>query len=159
APRITIDGFTGRMIVFGDAHYWPGEPTLAHRALVEVVKELKPKLIIANGDIFDGARVSRFPPDGWEKGPKMVDELEAAKERMAEVRAAYRGARLLRTRGNHDIRFDRYLAQHASEAEGMDGMRLSDHLSHWDEFMSVHINGHTVVKHRFANGAHAGYNN
>src|ERR1700744_4445217 len=32
--RVTIDGFTGCLIVSSDHHYWPGQgPSLAHRAL------------------------------------------------------------------------------------------------------------------------------
>ncbi len=156
--RVTIDGFSGRMIVFNDAHWWPGiSKNLAFRALIEVIKDMKPKLIVANGDVFDGARVSRFPRNGWENQPRMVDELEEVRERMGEIRAAYRGARFIRSIGNHDIRFDRYLAMNASEMEGIAGARLSDHLPEWQECMSIFINGHTMVKHRFGNGQHAAY--
>ena len=158
--RVTIDGFTGRIVVFSDAHYWPGkEPSLAHRALIEVIKETKPKLVIANGDIFDGARISRFPKNGWENLPRVSDELQEACERMAEVRHAAGRARLIRTVGNHCIRFDRSLAMQAADFEGIGGFRLSDHLKAWEECMSIAINGNTMVKHRFNGGVHAGYNN
>ena len=56
----------GTVVIFSDAHYWPGEPTVAHTALVKVIKQLKPDLVIANGDLFDGARISRHPRAGWE---------------------------------------------------------------------------------------------
>lgn len=78
--RVTIDGFTGTAVVFSDCHYWPTqEPTIAHRALVEVVREIRPNLVIGNGDLFDGAKLSRFPRNGWEYQPRVADELEAAK--------------------------------------------------------------------------------
>jgi hypothetical protein len=158
--RVSIDGFTGTVVVFSDAHYYPGiGATVAHRALVEVVKDLKPKLIVANGDIFEGARLSRFPRNGWEQQPRVADELDEVRDRMAEIRHAYRGARLTRTVGNHCIRLDRFLATHASDFEGVQGFRLSDHLPQWQECMSVFINGHTMVKHRFNGGVHAAYNN
>lgn len=157
--RLTIDGHSGTIVVFSDAHYWPGKPTLAHRALVEVVKELKPKIVIGNGDLFDGARISRFPRNGWEEVPRVSEELEAATERLAEVRHAYSRARFIRTMGNHDIRFDRYISENASELEGIKGTRLSDHLPAWEECMSVFVNKNTMIKHRFNGGIHAGYNN
>jgi hypothetical protein len=158
-PRLTLDGFSGQAVIFSDAHFWPGLETVAYRALLEVIKELKPKLVIANGDILDGAKVSRFPPDGWEKRPRMYDELEEVKTRMAAIRHAYRGARHVRTIGNHCTRFDRYLAVNAGEFEGIEGFRLKDHLPEWEETVSFFINKHTMVKHRLANGQHAAFNN
>ena len=159
-PRLTIDGFVGKAILFSDAHFWKGiGETIAYRALIEVIKEEKPKIVIGNGDIVDGARISRFPPDGWQNTPRMVDELDEVKDRMSTIRHAYRGARHIRTLGNHCIRFDRYLSQNASDFEGIQGFRLADHLSEWEESVSIFINGHTVVKHRFNGGIHAAYNN
>jgi hypothetical protein len=158
--KLTIDGITGTVIVSSDHHYWPNQPpSLAHRALVEVTKELKPKVSILNGDVFDGARLSRFPRNGWEYQPKVRDELEEAKERVAEIRHAYRGAQTFRTIGNHCIRFDRYLATNAGEMEQVAGARLADHLNAWKECVSIFINGHTMIKHRFHGGIHAAYNN
>lgn len=158
--RLTIDGFTGAVVVFSDAHYHPGVgSTVAHKALVEVVRDLKPKMVVGNGDLFDGARLSRFPKNGWEEQPRVADEIDEVKERMAEIRHAHRGARLLRTVGNHDIRLDRWLAMNASDFEGVQGFRLSDHLPEWQECMSVFVNSSCMIKHRFHGGAHAAWNN
>jgi hypothetical protein len=158
--RITIDNFSGTVIVSSDHHYWPGQkPSLAHRALIEVTKEIKPKLQILNGDVFDGARLSRFPRNGWEWQPKVKDELEEGRERTDEIHHAYRGARKIRNIGNHCIRFDRHLAIHASEMEQVAGARLKDHLPVWEECLSVFVNGNTMIKHRFNGGIHAAYNN
>ena len=60
-----------------------------------VLVEYEGKLV--NGDVFDGARLSRFPRNGWEYQPKVKDELEEAKERVAEIRHAYRGAQTFRS--------------------------------------------------------------
>lgn len=158
--RVTIDGFGGTAIVFSDAHYHPGiGSTVAHKALIEIAKEYKPKLIVANGDIFDGARLSRFPRNGWEEQPRVADELDEVRDRMAEIRHACRGARLTRTVGNHCIRFDRYLAMNAGEMEGVMGSRLADHLPEWEECISVFVNQGTMIKHRFKGGIHAAFNN
>lgn len=159
-PRLNIDGFSGRVVIFSDCHWWPGiSNTLAYRALIEIIKETKPKLVIGNGDLLDGARISRFGRSDWSETPKMLDELEEVKARCAEIRHAYRGARHVRTIGNHDQRFDKYLAQNAGEFEGIAGFRLKDHLPEWEETMSIWINGRTVVKHRWHNGINAARNN
>lgn len=159
-PRSHVSGFVGRAVIFSDAHFWPGiSRTVAFRALLEVIKEEKPKLIIGNGDLLDGARISRFGRSDWSETPKMMDELEEVKERCAEIRHAYRGARLARTVGNHDQRFDKYLAQHAGEFEGIAGFRLKDHIPEWEETMSLWVNNNTVIKHRWHGGIHTAFQN
>jgi hypothetical protein len=160
SPRVSIDGFVGVAVVSSDHHYWPDQPiSVAHRALIEVIKDVKPGLNILNGDVFDGARLSRFPPNGWEKTPRVADELEAAKTRTSELRHAYRKARTIRTIGNHCIRFDRHLATNASEFEGVAGTTLAEHLLEWQECISVMVNGLCMIKHRFNGGTHAAYSN
>lgn len=149
----------GYAIVFSDAHYWPGLVTVAHKALVKLCKEIKPKLVIANGDVFDGAGISRHPPHGWETRPTVLQELHAAQDRLAEIEAAAGKAKLYRTRGNHDLRFERHLAVSVPEFRNVAGFRLTDHLPAWQESWSVFVNGDTVVKHRYHNGVHAAYNN
>jgi hypothetical protein len=159
-PRLKLDGFTGTAIFFSDCHWWPGiSETVAYKALLEVIRQEKPKLIVGNGDLLDAARISRFGRIGWDMSPKLPDELEEVKARCAEIRHAHRGARLIRTIGNHDIRFDSWLSQKAADFEGIGGFRLSDHLPEWQETMSLWINDNTVVKHRWHGGIHAGHNN
>lgn len=159
-PRLAIDGFVGRVVVFNDCHWWPGiSKTVAYKALIEVIKEDKPKLVIGNGDLLDGARISRFGRSDWGQTPTMLAELEEVKERCAEIRHAYRNARHVRTVGNHDQRFDKYLAQRANEFEGIEGFRLSDHLKEWEETVAVWVNGHAVIKHRWHGGIHGAWQN
>lgn len=154
---------TGTVVVFSDAHFWPGLKTAAYKGLLTLIKELKPRMVVCNGDAFDGARISRHDPIGWENRayplPRVPDEVEAVREAMDEIRAAYRGARHVWNLGNHDIRLARYLAMNASEVEGLLGTSLDDHVRHWDIGWSLMLNGHTMIKHRYNNGIHATYNN
>ena len=61
---------TGSIIIFSDAHWWPNHwRTVAHEALHILIKELKPRAVVANGDIYYGARVSRHSPMGWSDLP------------------------------------------------------------------------------------------
>lgn len=151
----------GRIVVFSDAHFWPGqEKTVAHLALLELLKELRPKCTVANGDIFDGARVSRHARLGWEKLPSVKEELDICDEYLHEIRLAAGPQRshFFWNLGNHDQRFDRMLAQNAAEYEGVLS-RLEDRFNDWDFAWSLDVNGNTMIKHRWHNGIHAGYNN
>jgi hypothetical protein len=145
----------GSVLIGSDAHYWPGIVTTAHRAFVHFAKTLKPKAVILNGDVQDGAKISRHPANGWEKKPSVLEEIETIDERLDEIRTAAKGAELLWTIGNHDLRFEARLAQQASDFEGLKGMRLCDHFPHWRFSMGVWINDDVVVKHRFRGGLHA----
>ena len=52
----------GHVFVASDAHYWPSKVTVAHKAFVKLIEAMKPQTIIMNGDVFDGARISRHEP-------------------------------------------------------------------------------------------------
>jgi len=152
---------TGSVIVFSDAHWWPDQPKSAsHEALLTLIKELKPQAIIANGDVFDGARVSRHAPLGWVELPTVKQELDICDEFLHEIQmtSPNKGCSFFWNVGNHDQRFDRMLVQNAAEYEGVVS-RLEDRFSTWDFAWSLNINNHTMVKHRYHNGIHAGYNN
>jgi hypothetical protein len=153
--RIPLEIENGCVIIGSDAHYWPKVVTTAHRAFVHFCKALKPKAVILNGDVQDGARISRHPSIGWERKPTVLEEIETIDERLDEIRKAALNAELFWTIGNHDLRFESRLSQQVGEFEGMRGMRLCDHFPHWLFAMSIWINDHVVVKHRFRGGIHA----
>lgn len=163
--RISLKIKDGVLPIAGDVHVWPGERTTVQRAYVEAIKRLKPRYVIMVGDVFDGSRISRHPRIGFlESRPTVANELKAVAEYLKEIEsAAPRGATLIWCLGNHDARYESYLAQSAPEMEGVKGMHLKDHFPKWLPCWSVHINegepGHTVIKHRWHNGIHAAYNN
>lgn len=157
--RSTLEVENGTVVVFSDAHYWPGEPSVAHRALLKVIKAVKPLVVVANGDILDGASISRHEPIGWETRPTLKQEIEAVQDRMAEIQSAAVGAKLIRTIGNHDIRFEKKLATQVPEYKHLTGTTLDEHLPAWFSCWSVMVNENTMIKHRFNNGIHAAYNN
>jgi hypothetical protein len=154
----------GVVIVFNDAHYYPGEASTAHKAMLEAIKEFRPRMIVANGDVFDGSSISRHPRIGWEPKPTVKEELECVSERMGEIEKLAGGyAKLIRSRGNHDDRFETFLSANASQFEGVGGFTLQDHFPAWMCCWRVDINpasdGFTIIKHRYKGGAHAPYNN
>lgn len=159
-PEAEVWMTDGHAVIFGDCHYgWHADPSPCHMALLKVISAIRPALVVANGDIIDGAAVSRHPEIGHQKKPSMADEVIRAQTRLGEVASAAAGAKLVRTVGNHDQRYDRTLATQAPEFAALHGMRLRDHLEAWQEAWRLHINSDVVVLHRWHGGVHAAWNN
>ena len=157
--RKALEVENGTIIVFSDAHYWPGDPSVAHRALVKFCHDFKPTAVICNGDAIDGSSISRHPPINWEDCPSVKEELDVCQERLGEISEAASGATRIWCLGNHDGRFSTRLAQVAPEFRDVHGTHLKDHFPNWEPTWSVMINDKVVVKHRFKGGVHAAHNN
>jgi len=157
--RKAISVTNGVVLIGSDSHYWPGIVSTAHRAFVKFCADLRPSAVIKNGDAFDGSTISRWPRIGWDNRPTVTEELKAVDERMTEIEEAARTKNLYWPLGNHDARFETYLAAHAPEYEGVKGFHLKDHFPMWQPCWGVWINNDTVVKHRFKTGIHAPHNN
>lgn len=147
------------VFIASDCHYWPGEATPAHKAFVKLLKQIKPHAVILNGDVFDGARVSRHEPLYRNETPTVVQELEVCQERLGEIEKAAHNAKLFWLYGNHDTRLWRYMRINSPEMQGAFGADLFDYFPGWHCGYVMHINNNTVVKHRWHNGIHATYNN
>lgn len=156
--RVVAEIDSGVIVVGSDCHYWPGIVSTGHRAFVKIIKELKPKMVVINGDAFDGAKISRHPVSGFESRPNVKQELEAVTDRLAEIEAVSGNAKLHWTWGNHDMRFNARIATMVPEYEGVTGFCLTDHFPRWKFSTSIMVNGHTQIKHRLYNGVHASYN-
>ncbi len=152
----------GYMVIFSDAHFWPGIRSVAFEALLVVLKAVKPKLVISDGDAFDGATISRHDPLGWQKLPTVIEELDATKNFLDEIVRAAPGAKRRFVVGNHDSRFDRRLATETSEFQDVQGFRLADHLKGWPMSYAVLVNEDTdpsFVVHNIRGGVYAPRNN
>jgi len=158
--RVKVEMDNGVIMVASDCHYYPGIISTAHKAFVKLIPELKPRMIVMNGDVFDGMGISRHDPIGWQKLPSVKQELEACSDRLNEIESASKSAVLHWTWGNHDARFNTRLASQVGTAfEGVHGMNLTDHFPRWKFSTSIMVNEHTMIKHRYHNGIHAVYNN
>ena len=158
--RTKVELDNGVIMVASDCHYYPGIISTAHKAFVKLIPQLKPKMIVMNGDVFDGAGVSRHSPIGWQSLPSVKQELEACTDRLNEIESASKSAKLHWTWGNHDLRFNTRLASQVGTAfEGVQGFNLTDHFPRWKFSTSIMVNEHTMIKHRYHNGIHAVYNN
>lgn len=157
----------GSVVVFSDVHRWPGDrPSLAETGLLHVLDTLPNiKAVVMNGDLFDGARVSRWPA-GWEDTPDVADELAACQEFLQQIEERVPAdVPLLFHAGNHDTRFSVKIASNVPEMAGVKGMDLKDHFSdRWSWAWSTMVNagqpgGAALIKHRFRGGVHATWNN
>lgn len=159
-PEWLVDTVENGIVLVGsDAHYWPGIVTASHKGFVKFCKDMSPRIVIMNGDVFDSSTISRHPPIGWEKRPTLIQELEACQERLGEIEKAAGKARKIWTLGNHDARFETRLATVAHEYVMVHGFHLKDHFPLWEPCWSVCINDSVVVKHRYKGGVHATWNN
>jgi hypothetical protein len=151
----------GIILIGSDAHVWPGPLTTAQRGFLAMAKRLKPDVVVMNGDVFDGARISRHPAGIWDQQgrPSVVQELEACQSFLGAVHKATGPARHIWTWGNHDARFEYRAAAMVPEYEGVPGLALKDHFPEWLFCMAVFVNDNLVIKHRLANGIHAAHNN
>jgi Calcineurin-like phosphoesterase len=162
-PKSELGIENGTVLVFSDAHFWPGLRTTAFQGLLWAIEKLQPKAIICNGDAFDGASISRHPPLGWERVPSVIDELNACKASLGEIEELAKKQRnnvkLMFTMGNHDARFEARLAANAPQYVQTPGFKLSDHFPEWSFCMLTWITDDVVVKHRYKGGVHAAHNN
>lgn len=153
----------GTVLVFSDAHFWPGIRTTAFRGLLWAIKELQPKAVINNGDAFDGASISRHPRIGWDSKPSVIEELKACDMYLGEIEdeaiKARKGAKLVWALGNHDARFENRLANTVPEYMAVGGFKLKDHFPAWIPCWSCWPTEEVVVKHRYKGGIHATHNN
>jgi len=155
-PQVLTDEIKSSCILIGgDAHIWPDTESLAMKAFVKIAKQLKPEIICLNGDIIDGARVSRHGATLGSNAPKVSAEIDAAKKWIDQFPKC---RRRIFTIGNHDMRVDNYLANQASELEDYAG-RLADRFPMWEFCYSFHLNDDIEIRHRFRAGIHAAYNN
>lgn len=147
----------GRVLVFSDAHFYPDDETTAFRALIECIKEFRPEVIVCNGDAFDGASISRHPRIGWDSKPTVKQELDAVTYHLNEIEnASTFKSNLIWTLGNHDARFETFLAANAPQYEGIQGYSLKDFFPHWQPCWSYWVNDSTVIKHMWKGGFGAG---
>ena len=163
SQRLDMGVLDGSVVVFSDAHIWPSLYSTAYVALLYLIAELQPKVVIANGDVFDGASISRHPRIGWDKAPSVIEELKACTHALGEIeetaKKARHNVRFYWPLGNHDARFETFLAAHAPQYEHVHGFSLRDHFPAWQPCWAVWNGDDTIIKHRYKGGQHATHNN
>lgn len=152
----------GMGICFSDCHWRSLNQarSVSHEALLIVTRHLKPGFLFCLGDALDMGSVSRHPPLMWGDvtKPKVKEELAAAQTHLRDLREAAGDAQCYWVRGNHDDRYDKWLAAQAAAFEGMGAFSLQDQFPDWKMTYRLDVGDASMV-HRFHGGIHAGYNN
>ena len=160
--QVELGMLDGCVIVFSDAHFIPQQRTTAFKGLLWAIQEFAPHAIIANGDCFDGASISRHDVTDQPQ-TSVVQELKATQAALGEIeetaKAARHNVKLLWTWGNHDVRFGNRLAQHAPQYKEVLGFKLTDHFLDWEFCWAVWPTEDVIIKHRYKSGVHATHNN
>jgi hypothetical protein len=143
----------GTILVGSDFHIWPGQNSTALRAFKKFADDLRPNVVILNGDVLDFPLIGRHAPIMWESAPEPWQEIEAAQDHLQDIAAASKRARKIWTLGNHDARFEANLANNASRYRNIKGVHLSDHFGLWEKGWSCAVNsliesGRTIIKHK-----------
>jgi hypothetical protein len=155
--RVELELRNGTMLVGSDFHIWPGEESTCLRAFKKFVDDIKPSVIVLNGDVMDFPRISRHPQN-WEKAPDPKEEIESAQDHLSDIdQRSKRGAKKIWTLGNHDARLEALYANSTPQMRGMSGVHLSDFFPAWQKAMSCFVNegidaGTTMIKHRLKGG-------
>lgn len=162
--RVDIGIENGVVLVGSDAHIWDVIPSPAMRAFLWAIKRFRKRgelhAVILNGDVVDGARISRHPSIGWESKPTFFEELVGAQTQLREItKAGGKGINYEWPFGNHDMRLESAIANALPALERVNGVHLKDHFPDWRPSWMVWINDLLVVKHRFKGGINAPRNN
>ena len=105
-----------RIAVMGDLHFpYQNNPSI-HLALTRAKKN-NCKVIYINGDLIDFHKISRWNHDPDSRST--VEEIEAANQFLDAVDDRFPKARKIFKFGNHDERFDHYIAANAAELFGL----------------------------------------
>lgn len=138
--------------IFSDAHFWPGQPSVAHKIFCNVISDIKPDIVVNNGDTLDFARISRHDPNMWEQPPTPAEELEVNKERLDAIRESSPDSAFYWNLGNHDKRLENMMAKEMPQLHGWPGVTISSHFPEWHCQNSMIVNNHFMIKHKTNGG-------
>ena len=160
SASLTIENGAG--IIFSDAHWWPLHPiSAAHKLLLKAIPIIKPKFIIANGDLMDNPQISRFDKIPHQEEPDLGDEVEQVQNYLDEIynlaHKANAKCEFYFTVGNHE-RLEAFVIKRARELQRL-VPELGDLFPKWIISNSLTINQEFIWKHRWHGGIHAAYNN
>lgn len=143
----------GTVLIGSDFHIWPGQESTALRAFKKFADDVRPNVVVLNGDVLDFPLIGRHAPIMWETAPEPFQEIEAAQDHLNDIAKASRRARKGWCLGNHDARFESNLANNAARYRNIKGVHLADHFPLWEKCWSVCVNepvrgGATMIKHK-----------
>ena len=133
-----------KSIVFGDVHI-PFQDNRALTLLLKFIKLYQPDNIFINGDLLDCWAISKFTkPVNLEV--HLSDEIADTKDFLKKLRRMSPKSKIIYIFGNHEYRFEKYLADNADMFKNLQGMTLEEQLC-CDELKIRCINNHLRENH------------
>jgi predicted MPP superfamily phosphohydrolase len=117
---------TEKAVVIGDLHI-PFHDKRTVKLVLSFIKWFSPDKIFLNGDIIDCWEISRFQrPLSIEE--RLKDEIQEGIEFLRTLRKTAPKAEIIYIFGNHEYRFEMFIAKNARELHGLKGMTLEEQL-------------------------------
>jgi len=115
-------------MIIPDRQAKPGVPLVHNKWLGEAILKYKPDVLIDLGDNADFPSISTHSANGSldKEGQRLIKDIEVAQEAdriMFEAMGSWRPKRMVRLRGNHENRLERYL-QINPVLDGLIGLHL-----------------------------------
>lgn len=115
------------ILVLSDVHIPYHDEEAVGAAVAYAKRHVKPDVILLNGDIADFYSISR-----WEQNPSkrdLLDEIEHVRDFLGWLRLEFPKAKMVYKLGNHDERWDKYIANKASDLWGLKAITLPEILT------------------------------
>jgi predicted phosphodiesterase len=105
-------------IILSDVHL-PFQHEKSWKLVLKVIKETKPDYVVSIGDLADMMAVMSHTKAKGQGAITLMDEVERVNPELDRLAAAAGKAEVHWILGNHEHRFERYIASRAPELEGM----------------------------------------
>lgn len=106
-PALMQPGPVQTAVLYGDSHFPNHDPRVLD-VVGRVVEEVNPNTLVHMGDLLDCYALSRFDKDPQRK-ETLQDEIDMARQHLAQMRLTAPDARFILLEGNHEDRLRRIL--------------------------------------------------
>jgi len=130
------------VLIISDIHF-PFHSVSALTCALKYGLEQKVNTIIINGDLIDFYALSRFEKD--KRLRNLQNEIDMTRDFLVKLRELFPDAHIYYKLGNHDVRWDRYIKEHAGEFEGMDEFML-DNILHLPQLRMTTIADKNLIQ-------------
>ena len=107
-----------KVLLIPDCHI-PYHNVRAYALMLKVAKKLNPNEIVILGDFGDFYSINAHGGNRPDAERMLKRELSAVKDKLKELEKLFPNAKKVYVQGNHEYRFERYIADRAPELFGM----------------------------------------
>lgn len=119
-----IKNFKGTVAIVCDPHV-PDHDRDVQSVQLQIIRDIKPRVVILDGDIFDFYQISRFNTDPARE-ETMQDELDLAHSYLKTFRYAAPDAEIIENDGNHEDRLRRFLWTEGRRVRNLRALKLDN---------------------------------